>query len=325
MTSTIPATAEAASVAAETKVVGFIGLGNMGFGMAHNLIKAGFVVRGADIRDEPKQRLVAEGGIAAATNAEVGVGADVVFVMVVNAAQANDVLFGTDGLVNTLRRGATVILTATIGKQQAQDIAARLSDKGIHMIDSGVSGGLPGADAGTLTLMAAGPKAVFDDNLDVMRAVGDHEAIFHVGEEIGAGQVVKACMQALVGVTFQGTFEALVLGAKAGVKPEVLLDVLGSSVVGSTLFKRTTSFVIDRNFVDTGSHLAVTWKDLGLTLDLAREAGAPMPSTALANQLFQTGMAMFPGEDNWALVKVLEMMADTTVQSDNNPTAHPQA
>jgi L-threonate 2-dehydrogenase len=186
------------------------------------------------------------------------------------------------------------------------------------MIDSGVSGGLPGANAGTLTLMASGPKAVFDENLDVLRAVGDEDAIFHVGEEIGAGQVVKACMQALVGVTFQGTFEALVLGAKAGVNPQVLLDVLGSSVVGSTLFKRTTSYVMERDFVDTGSHIAVTWKDLGLTLDLAREAGVPMPSTALANQLFQTGMTMFPGEDNWAIVKVLELMADTVVQADKS-------
>ncbi|MFC0454118.1 NAD(P)-dependent oxidoreductase [Rhodococcus jostii] len=268
------------------------------------------------IRDEPKQRLVAEGGIAAATNAEVGEGADVVFVMVVNDEHVRDVLFGENGLIETLRPGAAVILTATIGKQQAQDIAARLSGKGIHMIDSGVSGGLPGANAGTLTLMASGPKAVFDENLDVLRAVGDENGIFHVGEEIGAGQVVKACMQALVGVTFQGTFEALVLGAKAGVKAEVLLDVLGSSVVGSTLFKRTTSFVIDRDFVDTGSHIAVTWKDLGLTLDLAREAAVPMPSTALANQLFQTGKTMFPGEDNWAIVKVLEQMADTIVTSD---------
>lgn len=300
----------------KAKTVGFVGLGNMGYGMAHNLIKAGFTVRGADIRDEPKQRLVAEGGIAAATNAEVARGADAVFVMVVDAEQAREVVHGTNGLIDTLRPGATVILTSTIGRENAKQIAAVLTARGIHTIDSGVSGGLPGANAGTLTLMASGPKAVFEENLDVLRAVGDEDAIFHVGEEIGAGQVVKACMQALVGVTFQGTFEALVLGAKAGVSPQVLLDVLGSSVVGSTLFKRTTAHVMERDFVDTGSHIAVTWKDLGLTLDLAREAGVPMPSTALANQLFQTGMTMFPGEDNWAIVKVLEMMAGTVVQGD---------
>jgi putative dehydrogenase len=314
MTTSIPSVGSD-SVRQSEKTVGFVGLGNMGFGMALNLLKAGFTVRGADIRDEPKARLVEAGGIAAATNAEVADGADAVFVMVVNAAQAQDVIFGEAGLVENLRAGATIILTATIGSQQAQTIAAGLAEKGIHMIDSGVSGGLPSANAGTLTLMASGPKAVFDENLDVLQAVGDTESIFHVGEEIGAGQVVKACMQALVGVTFAGTFEALVLGAKAGVKPEVLLDVLGNSVVGSTLFKRATSYAMKREFVDTGSHLAVTWKDLGLTLDLAREAGAPMPSTALANQLFQTGMAMYPGEDNWALVKVLETMADTHVEA----------
>ena len=125
-------------------------------------------------------------------------------------------------------------------------------------------------------------------------------------------------MQALVGVTFQGTFEALVLGAKAGVKPEVLLEVLGQSVVGSTLFRRTTGFVMNREFVDTGSHIAVTWKDLGLTLDLGRELGVPMFSTALAAQLFQAGMTECPGEDNWAIVKVLEKMADVVVHSDKS-------
>jgi putative dehydrogenase len=314
---TTPLTGQGQESRQGTKTVGFVGLGNMGFGMALNLIQAGFTVRGADIRDEPKQRLVAEGGIAAATNAEVGRGADAVFVMVVNAEQARDVIHGENGLIETLRPGSTVILTSTIGSQHAQDLAAVLAENGIHMIDSGVSGGLPGANAGTLTLMAAGPKAVFDENLDVLRAVGAEESIFHVGEEIGAGQVVKACMQALVGVTFAGTFEALVLGAKSGVKPEVLLDVLGSSVVGSTLFKRTTGYVMERDFVDTGSHIAVTWKDLGLTLDLARETGVPMPSTALAGQLFQSGVTMFPGEDNWAIVKVLEQMANTIVKSDN--------
>lgn len=300
------------------KTVGIVGLGNMGFGMALNLLRSGFVVRGSDVRDEPREKLVAAGGIAAATPSEAGEGAAAVLVMVVNEAQARAVVYGGNGLIETLRPGSTVILTATIGRDHARDIAAILADQGIHMIDSGVSGGLPSANDGTLTLMASGPKAVFDANLDVLHAVGDPEAVFHVGEEIGAGQVVKACMQALVGVTFQGTFEALVLGAKAGVRPEVLLDVLGSSVVGSPLFKRATSFIMERNFVDTGSHISVTFKDLGLTLDLAREVGVPMYSTALAAQLFQAGMTSYPGEDNWAIVKVLETMADTVVKAENS-------
>jgi len=300
------------------KTVGIVGLGNMGFGMALNLLRSGFVVRGSDVRDEPREKLVAAGGIAAATPSEAGEGAAAVLVMVVNEAQARAVVYGENGLIESLRPGSTVILTATIGRDHARDIAAILADQGIHMIDSGVSGGLPSANDGTLTLMASGPKAVFDANLDVLHAVGDPEAVFHVGEEIGAGQVVKACMQALVGVTFQGTFEALVLGAKAGVRPEVLLDVLGSSVVGSPLFKRATSFIMERNFVDTGSHISVTFKDLGLTLDLAREVGVPMYSTALAAQLFQAGMTSYPGEDNWAIVKVLETMADTVVKAENS-------
>lgn len=167
------------------KTVGIVGLGNMGFGMALNLLRAGFVVKGADLREEPKEKLVTAGGIAAATNAEVADGADAVFVMVVNEAQARSVIYGEDGLLDTLRPGSTVIITATIGREHSRDIEAVLAEKSVHMIDSGVSGGLPSANDGTLTIMASGPKEVFDANLDVLHAVGDPEAVFHVGEEIG--------------------------------------------------------------------------------------------------------------------------------------------
>jgi putative dehydrogenase len=148
------------------KTVGIVGLGNMGLGMALNLVKEGFTVRGADLRDEPKQTLAEAGGVAVQTNAEVADGADAVFVMVVNESQARSVIYGENGLIEKLRPGSTVIITATIGRQHAKDIEAVLAEKGVNMIDSGVSGGLPGANAGMLTLMAAGRKEVFDDNLD---------------------------------------------------------------------------------------------------------------------------------------------------------------
>ena len=156
-----------------TKTVGIVGLGNMGFGMAANLLKAGFSVRGSDVRDEPKQRLVAAGGIAAATNAEVADGADAVFVMVVNEIPGpgcdlrqerpdRDLAPGVDGHRHRHYRSQACAGPGTDPRRQ-----------GHPMIDSGVSGGLPAADAGTLTLMAAGRREVFEENLDVMLAVGD--------------------------------------------------------------------------------------------------------------------------------------------------------
>jgi len=160
--------------------------------------------------------------------------------------------------------------------------------------------------------MAAGKKNVWDENLDVMNAVGKN--IFHVGEEIGIGQTVKASLQALIGCTFTAIFESLVLGSKAGVDGKVLYDVFSASGVSSPLFMNCAKLIMDRKFKDTGSQIGTMYKDLGITMNLARENGVPMFTTAAAQQLFQAGISKFPGEDNWTITKVLEEIAETEVK-----------
>jgi len=294
------------------KRVGVIGLGDMGSGLAKNLIEAGFETAGFDLSDERMAAFTALGGKAAGSAGEVGQNAAAVFVMVMNGDQAKAVILGADGLVQSLAPGATVVLTATIKASEARDIAKGLEGTGIEMIDSPVSGGFSGAQSGTLTMMAAAKTAVFDANQDVLGAVG--EKIFHVGEEIGQGQTIKACLQGLIGSIFTATFESAVLAAKSGISGQVLYDVFSSSGASNAITNNALQKILDRAFVGTGSHIATMYKDLTITMDLAREEGVPMFTAGAAMQLFQCGKSKHPEGDNWIVTKVLEDIVGTEVK-----------
>ena len=294
------------------KHIGIIGLGDMGFSMAQNILKAGYQLTGFDLREERLEMLEALGGKRASSPAEVGEVADAVFIMVMTGKQAESIVSGEDGLLTTMNPGKTILLTATIEPHEARSIGKTVAEKGVHLIDAPVSGGQNGAESGTLALMAAADKKVWDENLDLMKAVGEN--IFHVGEEIGIGQTVKASLQALIGCTFTAIFESLVLGSKAGVSGKVLYEVFSASGVSSPLFKNCAKLIMDRKFKDTGSQIGTMYKDLGITMDLARQNGVPMFTTAAAQQLFQSGISKYPEEDNWTITKVLEEIAGTEVK-----------
>ena len=295
------------------KTIAFVGLGNMGMGMALNLIKAGYTVQGSDINPAALDQLSAAGGVPCKTSAQAGAGADTAFVMVANAAQAESVIFGEHGLCDTMRAGSTIILTATIGIKSAQVIEQKLNDKGILLIDSAVSGGQLGANSGTLTIMASGKKSTYDGILPEFEVVG--KSLYFVGEKIGMGQVVKSCMQALVSCTFASMFEVMVLGTKAGADPEAILTVLGDSIVGSDLFRQNVRRIIDRDFTGAGANVGITYKDVCLSLDLARECGVPMFTASAAKEILRCGLSKFPTEDNACCVKVLEEIAGVEVKN----------
>ncbi len=291
------------------KNVAVVGLGNMGMGMAKNLLAAGFPVTGFDLRPERGQLLAELGGTAAADLADLAA-ANVVFVMVMSGAQVLDVV---TALKNKLARGATIIVTATIKPAEMQSVEESMTGSGLNLIDSPVSGGQGGAEAGTLTMMAAAARETFDSNQDVLNAVGDQ--IVHVGEVIGMGQTVKASLQALIGVTFVGIFEALALGVKAGIKGETLYEVFSSTHVANTpFFKSCAQLIMGRQFEDTGSHIATMYKDLGISMALAHENGMPLFATSSAYELFQAGISLYPEGDNWAIVKFLEQFSGVEVE-----------
>ncbi|WP_297581521.1 NAD(P)-dependent oxidoreductase [Roseibium sp.] len=283
---------------------GVIGLGDMGSGLAKNLIKNDFETSGFDLSEQRMSVFRELGGRAAASVAEVARSADVVFVMVMNGGQARQVVLGEDGLVDNMKPGGVVVLTATIKPSEAREIGSAMAGSGIELIDSPVSGGFPGAQGGTLTMMAAGAPAVLEKARPVMEAVS--QTIHIVGDKAGDGQTVKSCLQSLIGSIFSATFEAAALAAKAGVPGEVIYNVFSTSGAGCGVSKTALENIIDRKFEGTGSHIATMHKDLTIALDLAEQLEVPMQTASTAMQIFHAGKSKYPNGDNWVCTRVIE-------------------
>ncbi|MGI9393750.1 MAG: NAD(P)-dependent oxidoreductase, partial [Boseongicola sp.] len=253
---------------------GVIGLGDMGSGLAKNLILNGFETSGFDVSVARMSAFREFGGTPASSPGEVGANADAVYVMVMNGGQARAVIFGDDGLVASMTPGSAIILSATIKPREAREIGTELAETGLHLIDTPVSGGFPGAQGGTLTMMAAAPSDVLDRFAPVMEAVSAN--IHRVGARPGDGQTVKACLQSLIGAQFSATFEAAALAAKAGVSGQVILDVFSTSSAGCGIVNNALEKIIDRQFEGTGSHINTMHKDLTISMNLGEELGVPL-------------------------------------------------
>lgn len=278
----------------------------MGSGLAKNLLKCGFEVTGLDLSPARMEAFTAMGGMAASSAAEVGRNADAVYVMVMNGDQAKAVILG-DGLVSTMKPGGVVILTATIKPREAAEIGAAMAGSGIDLIDSPVSGGFPGAQGGSLTMMAAGQAEVLDRVKPAMEAVS--KTIHRVGTEPGQGQVVKSCLQSLIGSIYGATFEASVLAAKADVSGQVLYDVFSTSGAGCGVANTALQNIIDRKFEGTGSGIGTMHKDLTISLDMAEDLGVPLFMASTAMQIFHQGKTKYPQGDNWICTRIMEDVA----------------
>jgi len=286
------------------ETIGVIGIGDMGSGLAKNLIQNGYRVVGRDLKPERMRAFADMGGIAADTPADVGRDARAVFVMVMTGDEAKTVILGQDGLIGAMAKGTAVILSATIKPREAREIGAAMQGSGVHLIDTPVSGGFPGAQGGTLTMMAAAPDAVLDEFAPVMGAVSAN--IHRVGTQPGDGQTVKACLQSLIGAQFSATFEAAALAAKAGVSGQVLLDVFSTSSAGCGVVNNALEKIIDRQFEGTGSHINTMHKDLTISMGLGEELGVPLHTAASAMQIFHAGKTKYPDGDNWVCTRVIE-------------------
>ena len=289
-----------------------IGLGDMGSGLAKNLLAANFEVAGFDLSETRMQAFADMGGTPAHSAAHAGENAQVAFVMVMNGDQAKDVIHGPDGkggLISTMPQGSVILLTATIHAREAREIGSTVKSSGIHLIDSPVSGGFPGAQGGTLTLMAAGSDQAMDLAKPAMEAVGS--TIHRVGQEIGMGQTVKACLQSVIGSIFSSVFEASVLAAKAGVSGEAFHKVLSTSSAGCIVASGSLENIVDRKFEGTGSHIATMYKDLTISMDMARDQGVPLFTASSAMQLFQAGITKYPDGDNQIVTRVIEDIVGT--------------
>ena len=262
--------------------IAFVGLGSMGTPMARNLVKAGFRVSGYDTNPQALAALQGYGGHPAASAAEAAAGTDALILMVVNAAQAEAVLFDA-GALDALKPSGVVVLMATCAPGSVQALAKRVSDTGRRFLDAPVSGGTAGAGAATLTIMAAGDDAALDLVRPALRAMGDK--VFHVGTAPGQGAVVKTVNQLLCGLHIAAAAEGLSLAAKVGVDPEIILEILGGSAASSWMLRDRGPRMMQAD-PDVSSAVDIFVKDLGIVLEAGREAKAALPLAAVAHQLF---------------------------------------
>jgi putative dehydrogenase len=295
------------------KNIGVVGLGNMGMGMAKNLVAAGFPVTAFDLSRERLDDLVRVGGRAAADVAAVGASSEIVFVMVVDARQSKEVICGKGGLLDTMKPRTVVVVTATIGSPAVREIELQAKARGVYVIDSPVSGGKKGADAGELTLMMSGDRKAYEGCLAAFEAIGKN--VNYLGAEVGMGQAMKACLQGLVGCIYGGMFEVLILGVKAGLSAETIFKVIGTSVANTPLWQNSVPAIMERKFNGGGSNIYNTYKDLTITMALAQECGVPMTITGTATQFFQAANTKFPKDDNECLVKLLEHVVGVEVRA----------
>lgn len=262
--------------------IAFVGLGAMGAPMAENLVRRQFRVTGFDMRAAARDALVAVGGHAAESAKAAAEGAEVLVLMVVNAAQARAVLFEA-GALSVLAPGALVILMATCPPGEVEAIAAEVAKTGRHLVDAPVSGGVSGARGATLTIMVGAPQASFDAARPVLEAMGDK--VFHVGQKAGQGAVVKTVNQLLCGVHIAAAAEALSLAEKAGVDGKLLFEIMGGSAASSWMLRDRGPRMHEPEPV-VASAVDIFVKDLGIVLDAGRAAKTALPLAAAAHQMF---------------------------------------
>jgi putative dehydrogenase len=262
--------------------IGFVGLGAMGLPMALNLLKAGYGIRGFDFNQAALTALADAGGTATGSAAEAAMGAEILILMVVNAAQVEAVLFEA-GAADALSEGGTVLVMATCPPRAVEAIAARIEAMGRHLVDAPVSGGVAGATAGSLTIMAAAPAAAFAAIHPVLDVMGGK--VVHVGAKPGQGAVVKTINQLLCGVHIAAAAEALALATKIGVDTAVMLDIVSGSAASSWMLRDRGPRMLEHDPAVL-SAVDIFVKDLGIVMEAGRDTKAALPLAAMAHQMF---------------------------------------
>ena len=285
--------------------IGFVGLGNMGLGMARNILKAGFPLIGYDLRKEPLRVIEGLGGQAVKNPREVSERARITFVVVLNYPQIEQAVQGEYGLQDGVKPGDVIVLMSTISPFQVKELAQKLGNRGVQILDAPISGGKEGAAAGTLSIMVGGERAAFERCLPVFQAMGKN--IYHLGP-VGSGMAMKLVNNILVAVNGLAAAEAFVFGKKAGLDPQSILEIIPKGAGDSWMFRNRAPQMVSRDFTCRGE-LDILVKDLTYILEMGQELKTPLFLSAVAKEVFQIASRMGWGkEDDSAVVKALEMM-----------------
>ena len=294
---------------AAIKKVAFAGIGNMGWPMAANLVKAGFDVTVCDVVPGRAEAFAAETGAkAAASPAEAAAGADCVVTIVPTSKQVAEAV---EAMAPSLTKGMLVIDMTSGQPGRTREIAATLAETGVAMIDCPVSGGVPRAKTGQLAIMAGGEEADLDRADAVLKAMGTS---IHRCGPIGAGQAMKALNNLVSAAGFLIGIEALLIGQRFGLDPAKMVDVLNASTgMNNSTQKKFKEYVLSRRF-DAGFGLDLMVKDLSIALEVGRETTTPTPFAALCREMWASAAALLgPGADHTAVAKLSEQLSGTVL------------
>lgn len=281
--------------------IAVIGLGSMGFGMATSMLRAGHTTYGYDLSPKQVAAFQKAGGAQGELDQTAG-NLDAVVIVVLNAAQTNEVLFGTQGIAASLKSGTVVVACATVSPDFAREMEAKCATLGLLYLDAPISGGAKKAADGALSIMAAGTASAFEAADPILDATA--ASVFRLGDTAGPGSAMKAVNQLLAGVHIAAMAEALTFGMTQGVSPQTFVEVISKCAGTSWMLENRAPHIVNGDYTPHSS-VNIWPKDLGIVLDVAKSAGFGAPLTAAAMQQFLAAAGSGLGaEDDSAVAKV---------------------
>lgn len=293
--------------------VGFIGLGIMGRPMAKNMLKAGVDLLVADLNKEAVADVVAAGA-EEASYAEIGERCERIIIMVPSGEITKSILFGEGGVASTVKAGTVICDMSSVTPVESQDCYQALKEKGVGFVDAPVSGGEPGAIAGTLAIMAGGDEKDFDEMKEYFDILGSSALL--IGGS-GSGSVTKLANQVIVNNTIAVVSEAFVLAAKAGADPQKVYEAIRGGLAGSAVLDAKIPMIVERNF-KPGGPIRINHKDIKNVVSTAHSIDVPIPYTAQLYEILQTlKIHGHMNDDHGGIVQYFEKLADVEVKKMN--------
>ena len=292
------------------KTIGFIGIGSMGRPMAQRLIGAGYSVVALDANPQAVADFAsASGGQAAKSAGELAAQSDLIVTMLPTSAIVERVLTGDEGILTQIKPGTKILEMSSGVPSQTQRFAQMVADAGGIMLDAPVSGGVPRAEAGELAIMVGGDTADVEAVRPVLEAMG--KSIVHTGE-VGSAHAMKALNNLVSAGGFLIGIEALMIGQRFGLDPDVMVDVLNSSTgMNNSTQKKFKQYVLSRAF-NSGFGLDLMIKDLSIATGIAAESATPAPFSTLCREMWASAASMLgKGQDHTAVAKLIEQLANT--------------
>lgn len=284
--------------------IGVVGLGNMGYSIAANLIDKGHEVYGYDINPARGKLLEKAGGHNTASCADLGSKVSTAILMVFSPDNLRDVLFGTNGLMESFPTGGTVLVTATVGPDVIAEVEPKLNEKNVTILDTPLMAGVDSARAGQMHILVGGTKELVEKYDALLHDMGSE--FYHVGDHAGMGQAGKMCLQTLFSLTFETAFEIITLGKKLNLNMDEMDRLYHNSGSTSELFHETQDKINNRVFTGTFNPLSILDKDIHLSVEMAHKLHMEIPASEGTAKVFREAMKDYGKEDIWAAVKVIE-------------------